>query len=90
MDRVMDRMDGADRVNILLVDDQPGKLLAYETILAEFGPDRLMFGSDWPVCTLTASYGDVVAAARTLTAGLSAIERAAVFGGTARRVYRLG
>jgi len=61
----------------------------YETVLAAFGPDRLMFGSDWPVCTLSASYADVVAAAEALTAGLSPIERAAVLGGTARRVYRL-
>lgn len=54
-----------------------------------FGPDRVMFGSDWPVCTLAASYGQVVAAAEELTAGLSATGRAAVFGGTAERVYRL-
>jgi L-fuconolactonase len=62
----------------------------YETVLAEFGPDRLMFGSDWPVCTLTASYAEVVAAAQALTDGLSPMERAAVFGATARRVYQLG
>jgi len=67
-----------------------GHLLPYyETVLAAFGPDRMMFGTDWPVCTLTASYGEVVDAARALTAGLSAIERDAIFGGTARRVYRL-
>ncbi len=62
----------------------------FDVVLRAFGPDRIMFGSDWPVCTLSASYGQVVAAARALTAGLSPIERAAVFGGTARRIYRLG
>jgi L-fuconolactonase len=62
----------------------------FETVLGAFGPDRLMFGSDWPPCTLSASYAGVVAAARTLTAPLSPAERAAVLGGTARRVYRLG
>jgi L-fuconolactonase len=62
----------------------------YETVLSAFGPQRLMFGSDWPVCTLAASYGEVVAAALALTAGLSEAERGAVLGGTARRVYRLG
>ena len=62
----------------------------YETVLTEFGPSRLMFGSDWPVCTMSASYDDVVETARVLTAGLSQVERSAVFGGTARRVYRLG
>ncbi len=61
----------------------------YEIALDAFGPERLMFGSDWPVCTLTAAYSDVVEAARALTASLSPPERAAVLGGTARRVYRL-
>ncbi|HEX5190585.1 MAG TPA: amidohydrolase family protein [Streptosporangiaceae bacterium] len=62
----------------------------YETVLTAFGPDRIMFGSDWPVCTLSASYAEVVAAALALTCELSAAEREAVFSGTARRVYRLG
>jgi L-fuconolactonase len=62
----------------------------FDVVVGAFGPERIMFGSDWPVCTLSASYGQVVAAARALTSGLSAIERAAVFGGTARRIYRLG
>jgi L-fucono-1,5-lactonase len=61
----------------------------FDTVLEAFGPGRLMFGSDWPVCTLTASYQAVIAAARALTAGLGEHERAEIFGGTARRVYRL-
>ncbi|WP_406398129.1 amidohydrolase family protein [Streptomyces sp. NBC_00879] len=60
-----------------------------ETVLEAFGPDRLMFGSDWPVCRLAASYAEVVAAARALTHRLSEGERTAVFEGTARRVYGL-
>jgi L-fuconolactonase len=60
-----------------------------DTVLDAFGPGRLMFGSDWPVCTLAASYGQVVYAAEELTGGLGAEERAEVFGGTATRVYRL-
>jgi len=67
-----------------------GHLVPYfGAALEEFGPDRLMFGSDWPPCTLSASYADVLSAALTLTADLSQIERAAIFGGTARRVYGL-
>lgn len=62
----------------------------YETVLNGFGPDRIMFGSDWPVCTLSATYTEVADAARALTAALSPAERAAVFSGTARRVYQLG
>ncbi|MEU7854081.1 amidohydrolase family protein [Nonomuraea sp. NPDC049141] len=61
-----------------------------ETVLAAFGPERVMFGSDWPVCLLAADYERVVSAADELCAGLSAGERADVFGGTARRAYRLG
>ncbi|HXW46667.1 MAG TPA: amidohydrolase family protein [Streptosporangiaceae bacterium] len=61
----------------------------FELALDCFGPDRLMFGSDWPVCTLSAPYGDVVAAALALTSGLSEPERAAIMAGTARAVYRI-
>ncbi|MFE4369356.1 amidohydrolase family protein [Streptomyces sp. NPDC056835] len=60
-----------------------------DTVLDAFGPERLMFGSDWPVCLLAATYGDVLDAARTVTDGLSEDERDAVFRGTARRVYAL-
>ena len=60
-----------------------------ETVLEAFGAERVMFGSDWPVCTVAASYGQVLAAAEELTAGLSGPERAAIFGGTARRIYTL-
>ncbi|MFF1510161.1 amidohydrolase family protein [Streptomyces sp. NPDC058326] len=68
-----------------------GDLRPYaDTLLDAFGPERLMFGSDWPVCTLAASYGDTLATARELTGALSRAERAAVFGGTAVRTYRLG
>jgi L-fuconolactonase len=60
-----------------------------ETALAAFGPDRLMAGSDWPVCLLAGGYTDVLAATSTLLDGLGAAERAAVLGGTATRVYGL-
>ncbi len=62
----------------------------YDVALEAFGPQRLMFGSDWPVCTLSSDYAGVVAAAMALTAELSPEDRSAVFAGTARRVYRLG
>ena len=57
--------------------------------LETFGPARLVFGSDWPVCLVAASYAEVVSAARELTAGLSSPERDAIFGGAAERAYRL-
>ena len=60
-----------------------------EIALDAFGPERLLFGSDWPVCLLAATYADVVGAARALTATLSTTERAAIFGGAAEAAYRL-
>lgn len=61
----------------------------YETVLAAFGPDRLMFGTDWPVSALTAPYAAVCELYRELTAQLSAAEQESVFDRTARRAYRL-
>jgi L-fuconolactonase len=60
-----------------------------EVVLDAFGPSRVMFGSDWPVCLLASDYPGVVALARSLTDGLSQAERAAVFSGTAQRVYQI-
>ena len=57
--------------------------------LEVFGPDRLMFGSDWPVCLLAATYEEVVGAARSATAQLSPPEHDQLFGATARRIYGL-
>jgi L-fuconolactonase len=54
-----------------------------------FGPDRLMFGSDWPVCELAGSYGRVYEAAVEAIGPLSAAEREKIFGGTAARFYGL-
>ncbi|MGX9887915.1 amidohydrolase family protein [Streptomyces sp. NPDC002276] len=60
-----------------------------DAALDAFGPGRLMFGTDWPVCTLAATYGEVAVATGELTDGLGAAERAEVFEGTATRVYGL-
>ncbi|GAB2588828.1 amidohydrolase family protein [Streptomyces capparidis] len=60
-----------------------------DTVLEAFGPGRVMFGSDWPVCLVAADYARVLHTARDLTCGLSPGERAAVFHGTATRVYGL-
>jgi L-fuconolactonase len=54
-----------------------------------FGPERLVFGSDWPVCLVAASYGQVADAARVLIAGLSVTEQSAILGGTPGRIYGL-
>ncbi|MFJ9850862.1 amidohydrolase family protein [Streptomyces sp. NPDC101150] len=70
---------------------RPQQILPYARhVLEAFGPGRVMFGSDWPVCTLAAGYDDVVALAEAATLRLGAAERSAVFGGTAGRVYGIG
>jgi L-fuconolactonase len=60
-----------------------------QALLESFGPSRMMFGSDWPVCLLAAQYDEVITAAEQLTAQLSQSERDAVFGGTGSRIYGL-
>jgi L-fuconolactonase len=57
-----------------------------ETLAVTFGDDRILFGSDWPVCLLAASYAEVTAAAREALSGMDASR---VFGGNARSWYRL-
>ncbi len=58
-------------------------------VFRAFGPDRVMWGSDWPVVRLRCTYSDWRAASEALTAGLSEADRARVFGGTAAAFYRL-
>jgi L-fuconolactonase len=59
----------------------------FDTVLEEFGPDRLMFGTDWPVCLLRSSYGQWVATVQELIRDLSADEQARIMGLTAASVY---
>lgn len=66
-------------------------LLALRAIFAPlldwFGPDRLLWGSDWPVVTLAASYADWCALTDDLLRDLTGAERAAILGGNATRFY---
>lgn len=62
------------------------------TVVEIFGPDRLMYGSDWPVCLLAASYTEVIGALRTVLTELDVLtpdSEAAIFGNTAIRWYGL-
>ena len=58
-------------------------------ILGMYGTDRLMFGTDWPVCTLAGEYQTVADTTRGILNSLSHTAKADVFGGTAIRFYRL-
>lgn len=55
-------------------------------VVAQFGPDRLIWGSDWPVVTLRQSYRDWLELAQD---AIPAVDRPAVFGGNATRIYGL-
>ena len=61
-----------------------------DSLLDLFGPDRLIWGSDWPFATLAISYHDWREWTDRLLAPLSARERAAILGGNARIFYRMG
>jgi len=60
-----------------------------EHVLRVFGPSRVMWGSDWPVCRLQAEYSDWHDIAQALTRHLQDSDRTEIFGGTAARFYRL-
>ncbi len=61
----------------------------FEEVLAAFGPGRLMFGSDWPVCLVAADYGRWFEFVESCARQLTSVERERVLGGTATEVYRL-
>ena len=60
-----------------------------ETAIDTFGPDRLMFGSDWPVCLLSAEYAEVIGVANSLIDQLSLDEGNAIRGSNAKTFYGL-
>lgn len=67
-----------------------GRLQPYMTHLVNcFGAQRLMWGSDWPVCTLKASYQQWVKSAAAFMAQFSAAEQQAIWGESAIRFYQL-
>ena len=63
--------------------------MLFRSVFDAFGPGRLMFGSDWPVCLLAADYRQVLDVADLLSRDLGESERAALFSRNARQVYEL-
>jgi len=61
-----------------------------DVVFEAFGAQRIMFGSDWPVCTVAGTYAQVAGIVDTYVAALSEDEQAAVWGETARAFYGLG
>lgn len=60
-----------------------------DVVLEAFSPERLMFGSDWPVCLLAGEYTEVVGIVSDFFSPLSTAEQDQIWGGTARRFYGL-
>lgn len=75
----------ADHANWTVADLTP----YLQQVVEMFGTGRVMFGSDWPVCLVAASYADALESTLAALPGLSDGERAAFLGGTAAAVYRL-
>jgi len=69
---------------------KPGDMRPYLDVAFErFGPNRLLIGSDWPVCTLAGSYARVMRLVKDYLSGHSEQEREAILGGNAKRFWRL-
>jgi L-fuconolactonase len=60
-----------------------------DVALTVFGPERLMFGSDWPVCLLSGDYAEVTGIVEDFIAALAPDERNQIWGGSATRFYGL-
>ena len=68
----------------------PQQLLPYfEVILEAFGPDRLLFGSDWPVCLVATSYKSWADLVKDIISPFSETEQAKIMGGNALIIYDL-
>ena len=69
----------------------PGQLRPYlDAALDAFGPDRIMMGSDWPVCLVAATYAEVIALVRDAIGEYSAGEQHRMLSGTATEFWNLG
>lgn len=91
-EQVVCKLSGMVTEVIPALDDWDPDLLGpwFDLALEAFGPDRLLFGSDWPVCLLRGEYADWMQCVEFWISGLSAAERNAILGGNAERVYGLG
>ena len=92
MTRLARDTDACVKFSALVTEAEPGwsveDLRPYaDHIFTEFGAERVMWGSDWPVVRLRCEYADWRAAALKLTEGLSQDERDRIYGGTAREFY---
>jgi len=60
-----------------------------DVVFEAFGADRVMYGSDWPVCRVAATYGEMLGIAQAYVAKLSTDEQSKFWGGNAVKFYSL-
>jgi L-fuconolactonase len=93
--RLAERKNVVCKVSGIVASAAPGPWTAEDLapivdhVLDRFGPDRVVFGGDWPVCTLAATYRQWVEALRQIVASRPLAERKKLFHDNAVRVYRL-
>jgi L-fuconolactonase len=69
---------------------QPADFRPYlDAVVAAFGPERLLYGSDWPVCLVAASYTQTLTLVLDYFASFSPAEQNLIFGGNAVKFYNL-
>ena len=93
--RIADRKNVVCKVSGIVASAEPDPWTADDLapiinhVLGQFGPDRVVFGGDWPVCTLAASYRQWVEALRHIIAGRPLAEQKKLLHDNALKVYRL-
>lgn len=60
-----------------------------DVVFEAFGEERVLFGSDWPVCLLAGTYDEVLNLVTSYTAGFSVTQKKKLFGGNASRIYNI-
>ena len=94
--RVAKRKNVVCKVSGIVASAAPGPWTADDLapivnhVMDEFGPDRVVFGGDWPVCTLAATYRQWVEALKSIVANRPESDQKKLFHDNAVRVYRLG
>ena len=94
--RIANRKNLVCKVSGIVASAAPGPWTADDLapivnhVMDEFGPDRVVFGGDWPVCTLAATYRQWVEALQAIVGSRPRAEQKKLFHDNAMRVYRLG
>ncbi len=94
MTRLASKANICCKLSGLMAEASPGQGAAelqpwVDALLELFGPERLLWGSDWPVINMAADYRSWLELSRQLLSGLSESQHQKVFAGTAKAVYRL-